>query len=394
MLLHAKESAEAVAESKTRFLAAASHDLRQPLQAAILYAELVNAKVAIPDLRAAIGSLGRLHDVLNDLKLMLDGLFDLSRFETGRVETKIEAVPLRPLIDQVVASCAEAACDKGLSITGLSADVMVLTDRALLSRMLYNLAANAVRYTNSGSVTIASIPSGADARIEVRDTGIGIAPENLGRIWAEFEQVQNAERDRRYGLGLGLAIVRHLGKLLNHRLSVDSRVGVGTCFTITVPLANGAAVDTVAKPLSHDNVLAGEVVVIEDDPAVREVLTATFVAEGLHVRSYADGETALSDDDLVKSPPALLIVDFRLPNKTGAEVIKDYRALCNTVVPAIILTGEPADGSLDPLSAAAELLGQVRVLRKPVARRTLLAAIQEVIPSGSPVDAVAGCAPA
>jgi len=376
----AKERAEAADQSKTRFLAAASHDLRQPLQAALLFSSLIGEQAG-PEIRKQAEQL-RL--VLDDLRAMLDSLFDVSRYDAQIVQPDIVPVFLQPLIEQVVAAAGGAARAKGVALVARPTDAWVLSDRALLGRMISNIVENAVRYTEAGSVTIACVAHGPLLRIEVRDTGRGIAPEDLTKIWQEFEQLHNPERDRRQGLGLGLAIVRRLSRLLGHPVSVTSTPGVGSTFAIDAPLAEAPApVATVpaAEPTGGVPAEGGLAIVVEDDAALLAVLGLILEEHGWTVLSAGDDADLLPHISTTRAPPRIILTDYRLRNgRLGSDAIAAIRARVGRSIPAIILTGEIVDGDSTadgPLNDARRL-GDVAVLRKPVGAADLVATVGRV----------------
>lgn len=374
----AKERAEAADQSKTRFLAAASHDLRQPVQAAILFASLIGEHVD-PALRKPAEQL-RL--VLDDLRAMLDSLFDVSRYDAQVVQPDFVPFRLQPLIDQVIAAAEVSARAKKLSLIARPTDAWVRSDRTLLGRMISNIVENAVRYTNTGMVSINCIPVGGLVRIDVRDTGPGIAAEDLSRIWQEFEQLHNPERDRRQGLGLGLAIVRRLSRLLGHPVNVASTPGQGSCFTIEVPAT--AAIAPVPAPVPEPLPQpVGEriAVVVEDDAALLTVLAMILEEHGWTVLSASDDHEALRKL-LPNAPmPRVILTDYRLRDgKLGSDAIATIRARAGRAIPAIILTGEIADdmAESDGPQRDASRLGAVTVLRKPVGAADLVATVSRM----------------
>lgn len=382
----AKDRAEAADESKTRFLAAASHDLRQPVQAAILFAGLISEH-ATENLRKPAE---QLHLVLNDLRTMLDSLFDVSRYDTQSMRADIVAFPLQGLIDQSVAAVADNARAKNLVVHAQPTAFWARSDHALLGRMLGNIIQNAVRYTVSGSVRINVMPHDTVLRIAVSDTGPGIAAEDLSRIWQEFEQLHNPERDRRQGLGLGLAIVRRLSRILNHPVNVSSVPGQGTTFTIELPRAEpmiAPVVKTVAPPPPQTPKTASPArenvaVVVEDDPSLLIVLGMILEDNGWTVIQATDTDEAMARLKISAHIPEVILTDYRLRDgKLGTDAITAIRALLARRIPAIILTGdvsgtEPgADGPLHD----ADRLGDVTVLRKPVAAAELATAMSRAI---------------
>lgn len=234
-LIEARREAERANEAKSRFLAAASHDLRQPMQSLFLFAATLRQRLAGRPETEVLTMLERGLDTLKDL---LDSLLDISRLEVNLVRPQIAPVPLRPLIEEVTGAYRQVAAAKGIDLRlDGDCDFAVRTDANLLGRMVRNLMDNAVRYTAEGQILVTCQVVGVTARLAVRDTGIGIAPDQIERIFDEFHQVGNVERDKAQGLGLGLAIVKRLSSALGHGVSVESTPGRGSIFVIELPLA-------------------------------------------------------------------------------------------------------------------------------------------------------------
>ena len=378
----ARDRAEAADRAKTRFLAAASHDLRQPLQAAILFADLIAQRLGGGT--PASGSTDGLRRTLDDMKRMVDSLFDVSRLDSGAVQPEITAFPLQMLLDQITIAYRGLAEGKGLALVVLPTDAVVRSDRVLLARMLSNLIENAVRYTHAGHVTISCQPAGADLRICVEDTGVGISQEDLSRIWQEFEQLHNPERDRRQGLGLGLSIVRRLSALLGHPVEVTSKSGQGSTFVVAVPLAEG--VPSTAPEVPTTGIAAPEpvdrlVLIIDDDPLVLETLCMILEDYGWNVIGATDREEALQGLASAGRTPDLVIADYRLrEGQVGTDVVAAVRGAVASAVPAIILTGELASmgGELDQPQRDAQRLGAA-LFRKPIRSAELLDAIRSMM---------------
>lgn len=230
----ARRSAEEASLSKTRFMASANHDLRQPMQALLIFAEVLRGCVTSDGGRQVLRNL---QHGLDAMKMMLDAMLDISRFDAGVVQPRIEQFSIGEAFERLTASFEPLAAGKGLQWKASHGDEVVRTDRLLLERLLRNLAENAIRYTNSGKVEIDTQRIGGYLRIEVRDTGIGIAEDQMALIWEEYHQVGNLERNRAQGLGLGLSIVRRIAGLLGYRVTVVSSVGHGSVFSIEVPLS-------------------------------------------------------------------------------------------------------------------------------------------------------------
>ncbi|MBF0305025.1 MAG: response regulator [Alphaproteobacteria bacterium] len=358
-LREATARAEAAVESRSKFLAAASHDLRQPLQSLLLFQELLAPHVAEGG-REALKHLGRGLDALREL---LNGLLDISRLDAGVVAPSIEDFPLQDLVEQIEAAYKPLAAAKGdLTFHIDPCPAIVRSDPTLLGRMVRNLVENALRYTEAGRIDVVCVAAGDQLRIEVHDTGLGIAPEHLDRIWEEFQQLGNPERDRNHGLGLGLAIVRRLSDLLGHPVGVRSRPGSGSVFSITVPL--GAEAPRRTQPLTT---IAGDgdyAVLIDDDPIVLLGLKTIFESWGFQVLAAGSIEQALSELD---RRPEIVVADYRLRDgHSGAEAIWRIRTLWGTSVPGVVLTGDTGEAVRD--DAAAHGLS---VIYKPVTPRQL-----------------------
>ena len=378
----ARDRAEAADRAKTRFLAAASHDLRQPLQAAILFADLIAQRLGAST--PASGSTDGLRRTLDDMKRMVDSLFDVSRLDSGAVQPEITAFPLQMLLEQITIAYRKLADSKGIALVVVPTDAIVRSDRVLLARMLSNLIENAVRYTHAGHVTIKCQPAGADLRICIEDTGVGISNEDLSRIWQEFEQLHNPERDRRQGLGLGLSIVRRLSTLLNHPVEVSSQSGQGSSFTVSVPL-QGARLAVPPEPpattMAAPEATGRLVVIIDDDPLVLETLCMMLEDYGWNTIGAPDCADAVKGVASAGRTPDLVIADYRLrEGQVGTDAVAAIRAATASEVPAIILTGELASmgGELDQPQQDALRLGAA-LFRKPIRSAELLEAIRSMM---------------
>jgi two-component system, sensor histidine kinase len=382
-LREARDRAEAADHAKTRFLAAASHDLRQPLQAAILLADLIAQR---PDAAAPAsgGSADGLRRTLDDMKRLVDSLFDVSRLDSGAVQPEITVFPMQLLLDQITIAYRRLAGIKGIALVIVPTDAVVRSDRVLLARMLSNLIQNAVRYTQSGQVKIECQPSGDRLRIRIEDTGVGISQQDLSRIWQEFEQLHNPERDRRQGLGLGLSIVRRLATLLDHPVEVSSGPGQGSCFIVSVPLQEECAEESIpalTARAAFSDVAGRLVVIIDDDPLVLETLRMTLEDYGLNVIAAADCIDAVRRLTSAGRVPDLVLADYRLRDgQVGAGAIAAIRDAMGSRVPAIILTGELASmgNELDQPLQDAQRLGAA-LFRKPIRSLELLEAIRSMM---------------
>jgi signal transduction histidine kinase/ActR/RegA family two-component response regulator len=362
-LKDAKQFAEAAYLAKSRFLAAASHDLRQPAHALGMFvARLVQQPNPPPTQELVAG----VDASVRALQEMLDVFFDYSRLESQSTEIRARAVPLESLFAQLQVVFASAAQEKGLRLRIRPTRAWVHTDPVLLLRILLNLVGNAVQYTERGSILVACRPSAVpgQVRIEVWDSGIGIAEQHHDRIFEEFFQVENPERDRSKGLGLGLSMVDRSCRLLQHRLTVRSELGRGSRFGLRIPLADAlvAAPARRISELSLANDLQGlQVLVIEDDTLSSVALTGLLESWGCGVTVASD---ALGACALLQTGhrPDLVLSDYRLRgNHNGIEAIATVRAVARRPIPACLISGD-TDVDVAYRARAAKLA----LLRKPV----------------------------
>ncbi|MDO8318374.1 ATP-binding protein [Rhodoferax sp.] len=358
-----KEEAEQATHAKSRFLAAASHDLRQPVHALGMFV----ARLAQLSHDATTRHLiDKLNDSVLAMQNLLDGLLDISRLEAKAIQIKLESLPLADLFERLALDLAPLAQDKGLRLRFRSSQVWVKSDPALLYRILLNLVGNALRYTETGGVLVACRRiSGADqVAIEVWDTGMGIAPEHQEAVFKEFYQVDNPARQRSQGMGLGLNIVQRSCQLLNHPLQLVSHQGVGTRFRLTVPQAAPQAQSAVlpvadaSEPLDwrHCTVL-----VIEDDDLVRQALVGLLESWDMTV---AEASSLARANQLLGEGvrPNLLISDYCLSDApNGIMVIAQLRQRLAYPVPSCLISGDT-----DPELIRAAQTAQLSLLHKPV----------------------------
>ncbi|MDB6091448.1 MAG: hybrid sensor histidine kinase/response regulator [Gammaproteobacteria bacterium] len=367
-----KEVAEEANVAKSRFLAAASHDLRQPLHALGLFVQALEDSPLATRERQIIGNIRHSVDAMEEL---FNALLDISRLDAGVVQPCVSTIPLTSVLDRVRFEYGPIARQKRVSLTVMKTSVYVLSDPSLLGRIVRNLLANAVRYTDRGGVVLGCRRRGNTVRIEVWDTGRGIPQERHGEIFREFHQLENPERDRRKGLGLGLAIVERLAKLLDHPVELRSVVGKGSMFAITVPL--GAQENCVPLESSPDAVgvfdLAGALVlVIDDEGAVQEGMAALLRKWKCEVLTAGSGQEMLEQLVPLQRRPDLIVCDFRLRGaENGIGVVEMLRNEFNVDIPALLVTGDTAPDRLRDAEASG-----LPILHKPLnpARlRTLIA---------------------
>ncbi|OAP36547.1 hybrid sensor histidine kinase/response regulator [Sinorhizobium glycinis] len=365
-LEQAKAEAERANIGKTRFLAAASHDLLQPLNAARLYLaaldETLKPDEAGKGLLAEERALARnAAAALSSTERLLDELLDISSYDSGAARAQPVDFSVGSLLAQLELEFSALARQRGLALKVVASARVVRTDPQLLRRVLQNLLSNAIRYTPSGRVLLGCRRRKDGLCIEVRDTGIGIAPERQKEIFEEFRRLDTGE-EREKGSGLGLAIVERICRLLELRLDVRSRPGHGTCFAVTVPLAAGgaavAASEKIAQP-SVANHAALTVLCVDNDSSIREGLAALLSRWGHRPIVAGDERTALANCD--GQVPDLALVDYHLDGTTGVEVLDRLRKHWGREVGALVITADRSE----EVGAEAKALG-CEVMAKPV----------------------------
>lgn len=360
--------------AKTRFLASASHDLRQPLHTLSMLAATLVLR-PLDERSRAIATL--MAEVSESLNGQLDGLLDISRLDAGVVRAQMRPTPLQPLLQRYFAEVEAAAREAGITARlhwRLPQDLHVQTDPALLLRVLRNLVGNALKFTPRGGrlcIDAEPGPHGEDAVLKVADDGIGIAPAHQAQVFQEFFQVGNDERDRSRGLGLGLSIVARLAALMGIAVTLDSALGQGSCFTLRLPAAEGGAAAT--EPLAvaagaAAGPLALNVLVVDDEKDVRTSTCLLLAELGCDCRSAAD--LAQAEAALDGFRPDLVLADFRLGgNASGLHVLAAARRR-RPGLPVALVSGDTAPDRLREAEDAG-----VRLLHKPLS----LAALQPLL---------------
>jgi signal transduction histidine kinase/ActR/RegA family two-component response regulator len=354
----ARHEAEQASLAKSRFLAAASHDLRQPIHAQGLFLEVL-ARTRLSTTQ--YDALANARATWQASAEMLDTLLDFSRIEAGVVDPQIEAFALQPLLNKIENELAPQADAKGIVYRSIDTQAIVESDPALVALVLRNLVSNAIRYTDRGGVLVACRQRAGQLVLEVWDTGIGIEPSQQQAVFREFHQLGNAERDRRKGLGLGLAIAQGLARALGQALTLSSRPGRGSVFRLTLKVAPWGALTrrTAAAPVQAQ-AFGVRVLVIDDDEAVRTGMHQLLVAWGCKCDVADSTEEALL---LARAhAPDIVISDYRLRgSRTGAEAIDALRAEFGAALPALLITGDTAPQRLREARATG-----VPLLHKPV----------------------------
>jgi len=379
-LTHAKSQADQANADKTRFIAAASHDILQPLNAARLYA----ASLAERSLAGSEGHLVRNLDAsLQAVEEIFSALIDMSRMDAGRLEPDIEVFPVAVILDQLLVEFQPIASAKGLQLTILPTSAWVRSDRRLLRRVLQNLLANAIKYTAHGRVLIGVRPTCHTIAIAVYDTGPGIAAADQAIIFKEFQRLDETAGNER-GVGLGLSIVERICKILGARLDLHSTPGRGSKFAVHVPRATALPPSLFAnqKPAptlgSFDGV---RVLCIDNEPAVLEGMEALLKGWNCSVETTASAEAVIlrrigfpASSSLW---PSVILADYHLDNGTGVEAIARLRAASKFAIPAIIITADHSTG----VQREIRNCGHTH-LKKPIKPAALRAALAQVLMRG------------
>ncbi len=352
---------------KSWFVAAASHDLRQPLQAALAFLAVLSQKLVRSEMREISEKIRRPLKAMSDI---LDVLLDIADLETGQVEPKLQDFPLQEVFQRVTASTQYQAQAKDLAFHCPPTHLMVHSDPKLLERVLTNFVANAIRYTEEGRIGIRCEPMGSMVRISVTDTGIGIPADALEMIFEDHVQLGNPARDRRMGLGLGLSIAKRIAETLGHRISVQSELGSGSSFSIDLPQAEAALAPLEPEPPALSQEERPVVLLIDDDRDVADSMQTLlrFYRFDTYMAQNREAALAMLNTGL---KPGLVLCDYRLSGVNGIDLIAQLRKVLHAMVPAILMTGDTGLTETD--------LPHCLVLHKPIDIDALLAAIGTVM---------------
>jgi signal transduction histidine kinase/CheY-like chemotaxis protein len=357
-----KDEAERANLAKSRFLAAASHDLRQPFHAIGLFTDALTERTQDPEQTRI---LAKLKTSIRAMQGLFNALLDVSTLDAGMLEKRPTVFPIQSIFDRIALDNALFAQNRDLRFRMVRSSLYVHTDPALLERILRNLASNALRYTKRGGVVIGCRRKGQWVKICIVDSGLGIAPDKQTEIFEEFVQLENPARDRNKGLGLGLAIVRRLAQLLDHRIILSSQPGCGSLFAIEVPRATPATVteDLLDNKTPMPKSAAGKsIVIVDDDTLVLDALKILLAGWGHKVIAATSGSALRHAITTCSSTPHLIISDYRLPEgESGIQIIEYLRNEFNADIPAVLLTGDTAPDNL--LEAQAHGL---RLAHKPL----------------------------
>lgn len=376
-LVQARQEAEKANRAKSRFLATASHDLRQPLQAVrLINASMQKLTARAPDLRDLIG---HQEAAIDSAARLLNALLDIGRLESGVVEPQLAPVALADAFARLAQEFGPTAAAKGLKLQFEDTHARISTDRVLFTQLLQNLIGNSLKYTEQGFVRV-SLELDHDAQLlKIEDSGVGIPEDKLERIFDEYYQI-SPEGTQRLGVGLGLAIVREVSRLLGYSVSVASTLGKGTSVRVRIPQHRMLpAAPSASTPADPDTPSAGEpagcrLILLEDNDSVRMATELFLSLEGFETRSAA---TLAEAERLLAGirPGDIFITDYHLDGKlTGLDVLNQLRIERGSDVPAIVLSGD-----LQSMMRVAKTpIPRCRFLSKPVDTKSLLAAIAEL----------------
>lgn len=358
-LMRQKQIAEEASVAKSKFLAAASHDLRQPVHALHLFIDVLQHDLAGSPHARVVKNIKAASCGLEDL---LNSLLDFSKIDAAAIRPVMSDFPIGTVLERLENEYAQKADVKGLRFRVMPCRLWVRSDQALLERMLRNLIENAILQTSGGGIAVGCRPRGGRLRLEVWDTGPGI-PAHLHReIFREFYQLGNPERDRAKGLGLGLAIVDGLGRLLDHPVALASRPGKGSVFSIEVPLGVPVGAAAVEEAPVASSLAGTSVLVIDDDRLIRDAVKQLMERWGCVVLSADSAEQALSAMKESGRLPQLILADYRLRGETtGVDAIRQVQHAIGAALPAAIITGDTAPDRLREANASGYPL-----LHKPI----------------------------
>ena len=350
---------------RSRFLAAATHDIRQPLQAISLHLSVLGERFSD---RAEADLLKRLHDSTSSMSTLMDTLLDVSRLDNQDIQANIRSVAIKPLLEQWLGQYALMARDKGLDLHVELDDLVVRTDPLLLERIVLNLFSNAIRYTESGAIRVRLGQQDDEVTLSIADTGPGIAEDEQENIFEAFHQIDTPTHEQQRGMGLGLAIVDRLAVLLAHPISLQSEPGAGSTFSLTLPPGRREELLQQRPPVTPEWEMTGlKVLIIDDNADVRDALQALLSDWQCQVRAFSE---SVSADEW---QPDFILSDYHLATgETGLDSIKRLRQDAARCIPAAILTG-------DQNLTLPEQLPRTALLRKPVRPAQLRSVMQKMV---------------
>lgn len=381
-LIDARHEAERANKANTAFLAAASHDLRQPVQALSLLNGALRRTVKVPLALEMVESQQQSLDAMTNL---LNSLLDISRLDAGAVEPEIEDFRIQRLIDRLSAEFSRQAMQKGLKFSAQRCPTIVRSDPNLLSEIIQNFVSNGIRYTDKGTVRLSCSDENGTLRVEVSDSGIGIEASQIEEIFDEFHQIKTPGAVKE-GFGLGLAIVKRLADLLGHEIDVESVPGSGSKFSVSVPSVIKSGEDAARHEETRDGEkerVTGLVVLIEDDVKVAKAWELLLEAEGMRVAIAASAAEAGAVARHLDAIPDLIISDFHLlDGSNGVEAVAAIREAVGKSIPAFIVSGDTSKMVQDAKSTENSI-----TMNKPVNTNDLLEFARTAIATGKvPAD--------
>ncbi len=374
-LREAKREAEQANLSKTKFLAAVSHDLLQPLNAARLF---TSALLEQPMPAPGAGLIRNVSNSLEDVESLLGTLVDVSKLDAGVIKPDVGAFAVADLLDNLAAEYRQIAASEGLTLDFVPSSALVKSDTQLLARVLRNFLSNAIRYTASGRVLLGCRRRPSGLSIEVWDTGAGIAESRREEIFQEFKRGAPVRSTQDRGLGLGLAIVEKIVRMLGHRIRVHSREGFGSCFAVEVPYARSVSrvrEQSELPPPPGEHLRGARVWVVDNDAAICAGMRTLLEGWGCTVVTALSGDDLARQVDTVQGEADILVVDYHLDNgHTGAELVRELNARRSAPLPVLMIT---ANYSND-LKLQMRELGQV-LMHKPVRPMKLKTAMSHLL---------------
>lgn len=362
---------EEVNAAKTRFLASASHDLRQPIQAMSLVTEAMKGS-QLNDYQLKLH--GHMQAAVESTYNMLDSLLDFSKVDAGAIVPKIETFSIDKLLNHLEAELSPLADRKNLKFRCRSTKAIAESDPRIVEMILRNLITNAIRYTPSGGILLACRKlSNKMVSLEVWDTGIGMSEEDTSQIFKEFHQIQNPKSDGRKGFGLGLAISQGLAKAINAEITVESQLDKGSVFRFRIPSSQSSVIDDLPETVSIQDFKGKSILVIDDNERIRESMKTLLESWGCHCHASDSVQSALQY--VTHRQPDIMLVDYRLADeRTGSQAINTIRTFFGVDIPAVIITGDSAKNRLNEVKGAVPAF-----IRKPASASKLRQTINSLL---------------
>jgi signal transduction histidine kinase/CheY-like chemotaxis protein len=371
--IESRAKAERINAEKSQFIAAASHDIRQPLQAINLLVSTLKSRNTNDKDNLLFE---RLENCVDSMSELLNRLLDVSKLDAHVIIPQPQHLCLKPLLNKLQGELEPFAKAKGIELKIESEINTVFADAILLEQILNNLLSNAIRYTDTGKISLSLLCDSQQIEISIKDTGLGIANADQEVIFHEFHQLHNPERDQNKGLGLGLSIVKRLCELQNWPLSLDSKLGIGSCFSIKIPEGNSELIQVEEVIDMHKNLADVDIIIIDDHEGIRYSLSNMLNDWGCKVSSFESADSACKV--ISQSPtwrPNLIISDYRLRNNlTGIEAIKELRTTLSSPIKAILISGDTSPDKIKEIEESGLIL-----LHKPIKPAKLRVVITQIM---------------